>query len=52
MKFYNENELYNYLKNNDLSGIDSEYSLATQKLKKEFKAKEVHFNKWWVRTDP
>jgi len=51
-KFKNKEELYEYLKSNDLYGLDSEYSLSTQKLKRIFKANGVHINKWWVRTDP
>lgn len=52
MKFKTKEELYEYLRSNDLVGLDSEYSFSTQKLKKTFNAKDIHINKWWVRTDP
>ncbi len=49
LKFNDKNELYTFLETSDLIGLDSEYSLSTQKLKKSFDAKEIHINKWWVR---
>ena len=52
LKFNDKNELYTFLEKNDLMGLDSEYSLSTQKLKKSFDAKGIHINKWWVRTSP
>ncbi len=52
IKFNNKDELYAFLETNDLMGLDSEYSLSTQKLKKSLDAKEIHINKWWVRTSP
>ena len=52
LKFNDKNELYTFLETNDLMGLDSEYSLSTQKLKKSFDAKGIHINKWWVRTSP
>lgn len=51
IKFKNKEELYDYLKYNDLMGLDSEYSLSTRKLKEAFNANGIHINKWWVRTD-
>lgn len=46
LKFNDKNELYTFLETSDLMGLDSEYSLSTQKLKKSFDAKGIHINKW------
>ena len=35
LKFNDKNELYTFLETSDLIGLDSEYSLSTQKLKKK-----------------
>jgi len=43
-------ELFQYLEENDLYGLDSEYSPHTRELKNKFNATGVHFNKWWVMT--
>ena len=32
LKFNDKNELYTFLEKNDLMGLDSEYSLSTQKV--------------------
>ena len=48
--FFSEDELNEFLKENDLDGLDSQYSPSMQKLKKEFNAKDIHINNWWVRT--
>lgn len=50
LEFKSKEELYKYLETNDLHGLDSEYSFRTNELKDKFKAKGVHFNKWWVMT--
>lgn len=49
-EFTSKEELYEFLKNNDLLGLDSEYSYVTDEFKKQFNAEGVHFNKWWVCT--
>jgi rubredoxin len=49
-KFTSKEELIEHLSNNDLSGIDAEYSKSTLRLVKKFKAKGAHLNKWWVMT--
>lgn len=48
--FTSQEELYEFLKKDNLVGLDSEYSNLTDELKKQFDAKGVHFNKWWVCT--
>ncbi len=50
LEFKSEEELYKYLKEHNLYGLDSEYSLYTKELKKQFNANDVHFCKWWVMT--
>jgi|GEM_PF-3517582 len=52
IKFKSKEELHDYLKKNDLEGLDSEYSLSTQKLKKAFNTNDIHINRWWVLTGP
>lgn len=48
--FETKDDFYKYLEENNLEGLDSEYSLSTKKLKEKFNVKDVHFNKWWVMT--
>lgn len=50
VEFKSKEELYKYLEENDLYGLDSEYSLFTKELKEKLNADGVHFNKWWVIT--
>ncbi|MCD6173426.1 MAG: hypothetical protein J7J96_06505 [Sulfurimonas sp.] len=48
--FTSKEELYEFLKKDNLVGLDSEYSNLTDELKKQFNAKGVHFDRWWVCT--
>lgn len=50
IKFTSEQQLKEYLSENDLIGIDAEYSPSTLRLVNKFKAKGAHLNKWWVMT--
>jgi len=49
-RFTSKDELYDYLKENDLYGLDSQFSKTTEKLKEKFSATDVHFNRWWILT--
>ena len=48
--FQSTEELDKYLEFNNLVGLDSEYSLNTQKLKEKFNARNVHYDFWWIAT--
>lgn len=50
VKFTSIAELNEYLKQNYLSGLDSELSPYLLKLKKQFDADDIHINSWWVLT--
>lgn len=50
LKFTTKEELYNYLAENNLDGVDSEFSINTKNLINLFSAKGAHLNKWWVMT--
>lgn len=50
LKFSTTEELYAYLIENNLDGIDSEFSINTKELVDLFNAKGAHLNKWWVMT--
>lgn len=50
MKFESIEQLKEYLKENDLLGLDSEFSPFMQRLKKQFNADDIHINRWWVMT--
>ncbi|VWB34716.1 hypothetical protein BLA23254_01516 [Burkholderia lata] len=45
-------ELRDFLGSTTLIGIDSEYSPTMSILKKQFGAKGIHVNRWWVMTSP
>lgn len=50
-KPYNSKEsLVNYLKDNELVGLDSEFSGKNLELVKKFSAKGMDLNSWWVYT--
>lgn len=49
-KFKSKEDLYEYLENNDLSGLDSEFSYRSRLLTEVFDAKGVDFNSWWIKT--
>lgn len=49
-KFTSEQNLKEYLTENDLMGLDAEYSPSTLRLIHKFEAKGAHLNKWWVMT--
>lgn len=50
IEFISKEELYKYLEQNTLIGLDSEYSKSTKELKEKFHANGAHFNRWWVMT--
>lgn len=50
IEFKSQEELYKYIEQNDLIGLDSEYSKSTKELKEKFNANGVHLNRWWVMT--
>lgn len=45
-----ESEFIESLKERDLVGIDSEFTLSTQTLVQSFQADGAHLNRWWVMT--
>ncbi|HAS62917.1 MAG TPA: hypothetical protein DCS35_10265 [Vibrio sp.] len=50
VSFKSNEELREYLKLNDLFGIDSEWSRQSLELVQKFAAKEMDINRWWVLT--
>lgn len=50
MYFSNVNELHEFLSDNDLLGLDSEYSYRSRKIVERFHAKGFDVNRWWVMT--
>ncbi len=49
-KFTNKKQLLEYLKENNLFGLDSEYSKNSVNIANKFSAKGLDMNIWWVRT--
>ena len=45
-----ESEFIESLKDRNLEGIDSEYTLSTRALVRAFEADGAHLNRWWVMT--
>ena len=50
VRFKSKEELLAYLKEQDLIGLDSEWSRQSLALVKQFGAKEMDINRWWVLT--
>ena len=48
--FTSKKELELYLKDNDLAGLDSEYSSLCEELIEKYSAKGMDLNRWWVLT--
>lgn len=49
-KFTSKDELLIFLKEQDLSGIDSEFSRSMMELVRTFCANGAHLDRWWVMT--
>lgn len=49
-KFNTEEELLDYLKESELFGLDSEYSIKSMRLVEKFSANGMDLNRWWVFT--
>lgn len=48
--FHSEDELVSFLKEKDLQGLDSEYSILCSELIEKYSAKGMDLNRWWVFT--
>ncbi|WP_445375477.1 hypothetical protein ACSLVK_07650 [Photorhabdus tasmaniensis] len=48
--FNSEDELIEYLNENELAGLDSEYSFSYTELIEKFSAKGMDLHRWWILT--